>query len=111
MTAEFQVIAIRSLSSPTLPAQGSIAYVTVVRFELVGTGTAFHREQRIGNWELRWEIRSSGEIRLQQWRGLRVERGRGSTPTFRALFSHAVSFKRFSCSPPDPRTNPPRTAR
>src|SRR6266481_3539923 len=38
MTAEFQVIGIRSESSPALPDRGSIAYVTVVRFELVGTG-------------------------------------------------------------------------
>src|SRR4029077_1635399 len=40
MTAEFQVINIRSESSADRPGQRSLAYVTVVRFELVGTGTA-----------------------------------------------------------------------
>src|SRR5258708_9146687 len=78
MTAEFQVIGIRSESSPTLPDRGSITYVTVVRFELVGTGTAFHREQRIANWELRWQMRSSGEICLQPLRVLNEERARVS---------------------------------
>ena len=94
MTAEFQVIAIRSESSPTLPDRGSLAYVTVVRFELVGTGTAFHREQRIGNWELRWETRSSGEVRLQQLRVLDEERARGSVQVFRDISAHAFARNR-----------------
>jgi len=94
MTAEFQVIGIRSESSPTLPDRGSIAYVTVVRFELVGTGTAFHREQRIANWELRWEMRSSGEIRLQQWQVLDEERVRVSAQVFQDISAHAFGGNR-----------------
>jgi tetratricopeptide (TPR) repeat protein len=94
MTAEFQVIGIRSESSPTLPDRGSIAYLTVVRFELVGTGTAFHREQRIGNWELRWEMRSSGEICLQQLRVLHEERARVSVQVFRDISAHAFAGNR-----------------
>ncbi len=94
MTGEFQVIAIRSESSPTLPAQGSIAYVTVVRFELVGTGAAFHREQRIGNWELRWKMLPSGEIRLQQLRVLDEERARVSVQVFQDISAHAFADNR-----------------
>jgi tetratricopeptide (TPR) repeat protein len=94
MTAEFQVIGIRSESPPTLPDRGSIAYVTVVRFELVGTGTAFHREQRIGNWELRWETRSSGEIALQQLRVLDEERARASVQVFQDISAHAFASNR-----------------
>src|SRR5260370_37800570 len=94
MTAEYQVIGIRSESSPTLPAQGSIAYVTVVRFELVGTGTAFHREQRIGNWELRWKMLPSGETRLQQWRVLDQERTRVSVQVFQDISARAFAGNR-----------------
>ncbi len=74
ITAEFQVIDIRSESVPAPPAGAAIPYVTVVRFELVGTGAASHREQRIGHWELQWRTHPSGEIRLQQWRVLDEER-------------------------------------
>jgi len=94
MTAEFQVIGIRSDSSPDLPSQKSIAYVTVVRFELVGTGAAFHREQRIGNWELRWKMLPSGEIRLQQWRVLDEERARVSVQVFQDISAHAFADNR-----------------
>jgi len=94
MTAEFQVIGIRSESSPALPDRGSMAYVTVVRFELVGTGTAFHREQRIGNWELRWEVRSSGEIGLQQLRVLDEERARVSVQVFQDISAQAFAGNR-----------------
>jgi tetratricopeptide (TPR) repeat protein len=94
MSAEFQVIGIRSESSPTLPDRGSIAYVTVVRFELVGTGTAFHREQRIGNWELRCEMRPSGETRLQQLRVLDEERARVSVQVFQDISAQAFAGNR-----------------
>jgi len=94
MTAEFQVIAIRSASSPTLPDRGSTGYVTVVRFELVGTGAAFHREQRVGNWELRWQMRSSGEIGLQQLRVLDEERARVSVQVFQDISAHAFASNR-----------------
>jgi tetratricopeptide (TPR) repeat protein len=94
ITAEFQVIGIRSESSPTFSDRGSIVYVTVVRFELVGTGTLFHREQRIGNWELRWEKRSSGEICLRQWRVLDEERARVSVQVFQDVSAHAFAGNR-----------------
>jgi hypothetical protein len=55
VTAEFQVTSIRAVfvqSSPGRPA----SLETRVRFELVGMGTDFHREQRVGNWGLDWEM-------------------------------------------------------
>ena len=95
ITAEFQVIDIRSESVPAPLAGAAIPYVTVVRFELVGTGAASHREQRIGHWELQWRTHLSGEIRLQQWRVLDEERARVSMPVFQDITSHAFVGNRW----------------
>ncbi len=94
ITAEFQVISIRSESVPASLAGASVPYVTVVRFELVGAGAACHREQRIGHWELRWEMHPSGEIRLRQWRVLDEERARVSVPVFQDVTSYAFASNR-----------------
>ncbi len=82
MTAEFQVTSIHagspSLASAALPA----SLETNVRFELVGTGEGFYREQRVGNWQLDWETLSSGEFRLRKWRILDEMRSQSSAPVF-----------------------------
>jgi len=91
ITAEFQVVSIRSESEPDLPVTAAAPYLTVIRFELVGSGPAFYREQRIGHWELNWEIDPSGEIRLRQWRVLDEERAQVSVPVFEDMTSHAFS--------------------
>src|ERR1700740_800255 len=74
MTAEFQVISIHVESPPPSTNGESVSLATIVRFELVGTGTGFHCEQRVGRWELRWDMLPSGEIRLQKWCALDEER-------------------------------------
>src|SRR5208282_958612 len=88
-TAEFQVIRIHAEPSPSAAIGGSTSLATVVRFELVGAGTGFHREQRIGHWELRWEMSPSGEMRLQKWRALDEQRGRALVPVFQDIASNA----------------------
>src|ERR1700731_1064891 len=54
-TAEFQVTNIdagaRSVLASSLPSR----LHTGVRYELVGSGRNFYREQRVGYWELDWE--------------------------------------------------------
>jgi len=80
--AEFQTVRISAeLASANL--------TTTVRFELVGAGGRFHREQRVGHWELRWERLSTGEMRLQKWRTLDEERCRATVPVFQEITSHA----------------------
>ena len=76
--AEFQVTQVESSAAPS----GALAIDTAVRFELVGTGTGFHREQRTGNWEMRWQRLPSGEVRLQKWRVNSETRCRSSSPAF-----------------------------
>ena len=89
VTAEFQVTRIQAnsstLPSPVIPN----SLVTRVRFELVGTGAGFYREQRVGSWDLEWEMTSSGEFRLRKWQMLEEERSRSSAPFFRDIASQA----------------------
>jgi tetratricopeptide (TPR) repeat protein len=91
LTAEFQLISIRPEFPPPFPAGPSVPYVTVVRFELVGAGAAFHREQRVGHWELRCQMLPSGEMGLEKWRMIDEERARISAPVFQDISSHAFA--------------------
>jgi tetratricopeptide (TPR) repeat protein len=89
VTAEFQVTSIRT-GPPAAFSPGSTSLLeTRVRFELVGTGADFYREQRVGNWELDWEMGSSGEIQLQKWRMLDETRSRSLAPIFVDVTSRA----------------------
>jgi tetratricopeptide (TPR) repeat protein len=89
VTAEFQVIHIHAEARSSTASGELTSLVAIVRFELVGTGTGFHLEQRIGHWELHWEMLSSGEARLQKWRALDEERGRAFAPVFLDVTSRA----------------------
>jgi tetratricopeptide (TPR) repeat protein len=82
VTAEFQVTSIHAVASPSSSPGPPTSLETRVRFELVGTGTDFHREQRVGNWGLDWEMLGSGEIRLRKWRMLDEQRSRSLAPVF-----------------------------
>lgn len=91
LTVEFQVTSIRTESPQPLPPGLPVWLRTLVRFELVGTGVGFHREQRIGNWELEWEVLSSGEVRLRQWKVLDEMRSRSLAPIFEDIASQAFA--------------------
>jgi tetratricopeptide (TPR) repeat protein len=90
VTAEFQVTGIRT-GSPAAFSPGSTGLLeTRVRFELVGAGADFYREQRVGNWELDWGILPSGEIQLQKWRILDESRSHSLAPIFTDITSQAL---------------------
>jgi tetratricopeptide (TPR) repeat protein len=81
-TAEFQVTSIAAGPLPQSVNKLPVSLDTRVRFELVGTGGDFHREQRLGNWEMCWELPSSGEPRLIKWRALEETRSTSCAPVF-----------------------------
>jgi tetratricopeptide (TPR) repeat protein len=68
LTAEFQVTRI-------VAAPGRLE--TRVRYELVGAGPGFHREQRAGEWSLDWETGL-----LRRWRASDETRSRSAAPWF-----------------------------
>jgi tetratricopeptide (TPR) repeat protein/thiol-disulfide isomerase/thioredoxin len=82
VVAEFQVTNI-SASSSVMSAQANPdRWETRVRFELAGTGAQFHREQRIGYWDLEWELLPGGATRIRQWRIVEEMRSRSLAPVF-----------------------------
>ena len=63
---------------------------TRVRYEIVGAGTGFHREQRVGNWEMTWVPSASQDFLLRNWRGLDETRARSDSPVFIDVTSAAL---------------------
>jgi tetratricopeptide (TPR) repeat protein len=95
-TAEFQITSIEATgvdaASVRLPASKLPGLLrTHVRYELVGTGSGFHREQRVGNWELEWEASASGEFYIRRWHGIGETRSRSFAPIFADITAPALS--------------------
>ena len=99
VTAEFQITAMDLTdrkgvaSSATLQGPGNVPanVQTRVRYEIVGTGAGFHREQRVGQWDLTWATSSSGEFRLRGWRVLDETQSRSSSPVYEDVTSAALA--------------------
>jgi tetratricopeptide (TPR) repeat protein/peroxiredoxin len=90
VTAEFQVTSINASAGPPATVQNPLQVQTRVRYELVGTGHDFHREQRVGYWDLAWEPDSSGGFRLQSWQALDETRSRSVSPVFADITEQAL---------------------
>jgi len=113
LTAEFQVVSVDVISAPSSTAgaesegkddfgaagatgiqQLPAGLRTRVRYELVGSGDDFYREQRVGEWELEWEASSSStsgsEFRLRNWRALDETRSRTAAPGYVDITAQAL---------------------
>jgi tetratricopeptide (TPR) repeat protein len=89
ITAEFQVTSIHSMpAAVAVPGQSQLLE-TVVRFELVGVGRDFDREQRVGNWHMSWELSVRGDLKLRSWKILEETRSRSISPVFTDVAKHA----------------------
>jgi tetratricopeptide (TPR) repeat protein len=89
ITAEFQVTSIGAQPEAASASGQSQLLETVVRFELVGTGQGFHREQRVGNWEISWRLSGSEDLTLRSWKVLEETRSRATAPVFIDTAKHA----------------------
>jgi len=87
-TAEFQITSINS-DLPTSPSALPSRFETVIRYEIVGSGSSFHREQRVGNWQLSWDS-SSGGLKVSGWRTLDETRARSSSPMYADISGAAI---------------------
>jgi tetratricopeptide (TPR) repeat protein/peroxiredoxin len=94
LTAEFQVISINAEPNKSAASTDSVSLATIVRFELVGTGDGFHREQRVGHWQLEWELNASQPPQLLQWRVLDESRSRALAPVFQDITVQAFGGSR-----------------
>ncbi len=80
ITAEFQVTAIAMDRSSSDAKSDKLE--TRIRYEIVGSGADFHREQRVGDWELSWQGSQSGKYRVASWRMLEETRARAHAPVY-----------------------------
>ena len=95
LTAEFQVTAI---DAGPMSASGlaSDELQTRIRYELVGTGRGFYREQRVGYWELSWQrslsqSTASAELRVQKWQASEETQSRAAAPSYIDIAAAALS--------------------
>ena len=79
VTAEFQITAIRAEVSS--PSQTPDRVETSVRYEIIGTGADFYREQRIGSWDFIWQSSPEG-FRLRSWRIASETQSRAKAPVY-----------------------------
>ena len=89
VTAEFQITNINQ-STVSAAQQGSLRLRARVRYELVGTGKDFYREQRVGSWDLAWQEASVGEFRLHSWQALEETRSLSFSPVFVDITEQAL---------------------
>ena len=77
---EFQIthIEVSGRTAETQPSQLEAR----VRYEIVGAGPGFYREQRIGNWHLTWRSTASGDFEVAQWRVLDETQARSISPVY-----------------------------
>ncbi len=73
LSAQFQITRIENSST---------GLTTRVRYELVGTGDEYYREQRVGIWSLDWEQGLQGDFRLLRWQAQDEVRSRSIQPSY-----------------------------
>ena len=85
-TAEFQLTSISATSATPLTE-----LKTRVRYEFVGEGEGFHREQRVGCWDLVWRASTGGNFQLRRWQGVEETRSRSLFPVFVDIAAQAIA--------------------
>jgi Flp pilus assembly protein TadD/peroxiredoxin len=89
ITAEFQITSIDAATTKT--AQGVPEQLTTrVRYEIVGSGADFYRQQRVGYWRLQWQATASGDFRLANWQAFDETQSRAQTPAFADITARAL---------------------
>lgn len=88
LTADFQVT---GMDASTLPAEGPGQLHTRVRYEIVGTGSDFYREQLVGDWDLVWERSSADEFRLHTWQSQLQTQSRSAIPCYIDITAAALA--------------------
>lgn len=83
LVAEFQIPSLSVISSPPLVVH------TRVYYDWVLTGSDFHREERLGEWDIKWGREPSGEWRILEWKAVTEQRCRTSSPVFMDITSQA----------------------
>lgn len=87
LTAEFKVTSINAGSMNAMPLVSGLPSApasalppgevqTRIRYELVGSGRTFYREQRLGYWQLTWERPAPDQFQVREWQWLEETQSR-----------------------------------
>jgi tetratricopeptide (TPR) repeat protein/peroxiredoxin len=84
VTADFQITSIRATTgdSTSLPITSRLTLEVRVRYELVSTGRDYHREQRVGYWDLQWQASVSGGMLVHRWQWIHETQSRSTSPIY-----------------------------
>jgi hypothetical protein len=77
-----------------IDADNSQQIKTRVRYEFVGSGEGFHREQRVGNWEIEWQGTPTADPAVISWKVLDETRTRSKVPVFVDITASALGANR-----------------
>lgn len=93
-TADFQITKIEAVDEfLSVPEK----LKTEIRYEFVGTGDGFYREQRIGNWDIHWEATTGKgatpgkQFNITRWATTRETRSRTTAPCFADITASALA--------------------
>ena len=81
LVAEFQVTSI-DVGPVQSSNPKSLTMKTRIRYEFVGSGSDFYREQCVGHWLLTWERPEQGDFRVRTWLSLDETRSRSKHPAY-----------------------------
>lgn len=88
LTAEFQITSVDDSAVQAATGLGQLS--TRVRYEIVGTGRDFYREQLVGYWEILWLASSAGEFRVRDWQTLEETQSRSAAPIYLDMTAAAI---------------------
>ncbi|MGH9435845.1 MAG: CRTAC1 family protein, partial [Terriglobia bacterium] len=91
LTAEFQLFSIIPDESISPLTPGSPMLRTKIRYDLVSKGSHFYRQERVGQWELEWQIDARNEPRVSVWQAVEETCSRASAPAFIDISQRAFS--------------------
>lgn len=88
LVADFQITRIELQDTSSISESRKLS--TTVRYELVGTGATFHREQRVGYWEIDWQESPDKTFAARRWRVLNEAVSRAESPLFLDISAHVL---------------------
>ncbi len=89
VTAEFQITRVDTLD-PSLSDSPPKSLRTRVRYEIVGAGDGFFREQRVGEWDLLWIASASSGFLVREWHIREESEARSLTPVYVDITASAL---------------------
>ncbi len=80
-----------NLADIQIVTQGPLTLKTVIRYEFLGEGPAFHRQQRSGVWSVSWAQNQQGTLGITSWIAEAETQIRALSPVFEEITSQVLA--------------------